>query len=991
MNGLQMSRRGVTRLATNLGSSLSGLVTLDLSHGQYFYGTVTGNCAIQVVNALSSGFENQFMLELTNGGIYTVTWIGGSWPSAPTLSSAGTDVILGETRNAGAGVFYDMLAQNYAFPPQLDAAFNAMSWQTRLPANTTLSRASTASVYNSAGVLCIADTNVARLDWSYVTTNLLSYSQNLAVSPWALTGTASVVAKSAIAPDGSLTASQITSAVTNNGYAQPVTLVSGATYCFSIYLKTVSGAATVNVGCELAPTTAYITVNTSTGAITATGVAIVTSGTAASTNGYFRVYGTFVTTGTSCNMVAYAATSSSTVFNAWGAQLELGSTMNTYQPTQTQNLLTYTSQFANAAWTKTASTVAANSTTAPDGTLTATSLITANATSIQNITQSVTGQVANAPFTGSIYVKQGTWRYLQVLVDDGTNGAFVNIDTQTGTLGTVTATGAGTVGPATITASNNGFYRVTLASTSSGTTKRVIYGLSNSLTDTALQAAVGDGAKLLYVWGAQLEQASVASTYQPVLATPGVLMLAQGARAEQAATNQLPNSQDFTQASTWLLTNLTAAANVAGAPDGTDTLNTLTLANTTAAMYAARGTVLTASAPYTFSVYLGAGTWRYAQVVLDDGGSNGNYVNVDTQAGTWGSAGGASTIGVSAGSPTSAAFTLTAIGNGFYRASLSNVLVATNKRVIIFAVPALNSGYSASPTGGTGNYLYVWGAQLDLGSVATSYIPTTSASASRAADILTANVANGNYDVLIQDKTSAGWLYNQAASGGTGLVVYPRGGNGLTYSEQQDNAAWTKTAATVVANTMTAPDGNVTMDSLLTAAATSIQRTSQNYTGLASTTYTNSIFVKAGTWRYLQLVLDDGSANGYFVNIDTLNGVLGTVTMAGTATAGAATIYALPNGVFRVSLTASQAGTTKRTSIGLANSLTDTYLQNTVGGAGGAYAYLWGAQLDLGSVATAYTPTTSAAVAAQTTVARLRDFTAGALNAAQQATLKVAA
>jgi hypothetical protein len=51
----------------------------------------------------------------------------------------------------------------------------------------------------------------------------------------------------------------------------------------------------------------------------------------------------------------------------------------TYYGTRTalaeQNLLLYSQEFDNAAWTKTSTTVTANSTTAPDGTTTADTLI----------------------------------------------------------------------------------------------------------------------------------------------------------------------------------------------------------------------------------------------------------------------------------------------------------------------------------------------------------------------------------------------------------------------------------------------------------------------------------------------------------------------------------------------------------------------------------------------------------------------------------------
>ena len=1000
-------------LGVNLGSALSGLVKLDLSAGQYFYGTIAGPTQFYIANAPASSFTTEFTLELTNGGLSVPTFVNGMWAglAAPSLSVAGTDIVKGSVRG-GSRAIYSVLELNTCQPPALDMPFNTLSQLTTVSnsqigglAGTTLTRAGTAMGFNSAGVLCKADTNVARLDWSYVTANLLNGSGNLANTNYWTQSNVSIVPNSVLAPDNSMSAALLQTAPGSHVeyVTQSTTLVGSATYTASVYVRAQSWRYLQIVLDDSSANGALVNVDTTTGVLSGGGNIGTGSAYASSTtsigNGWYRISLTGAHSSSTVRLIifptvnagsTYASpvTGDGTGFYLWAPQLELGSTMNTYQPTQTQNLLTYTSQFANAAWTKTAATVAANSTTAPDGTITATSLITANATSIQNTTQSVTGQAANAPFTGSIYVKQGTWRYLQVLVDDGTNGAFVNIDTQTGTLGTVTATGSGTVGAATITPANNGFYRVTLASTSSGTTKRVIYGLSNSLTDTALQAAVGDGAKLLYIWGAQLEQASVASTYQPVLATPGVLMLVQGVRVEQAGTNFFFYSEDFTNGTYWPKgTGVTSSGDQFVAPDGNLTADKLICANSTTSQYALQSVgALTSGAIYTASVFIKQGTWRYVQLSNDDGGSNISWVNFDSQVGAIGSV---YTSGSIYGTPVA---TVTALANGWYRLSLAASIAGTVKRATITLVSSLTDTQYQSATGDGSKYTILWGAMLEAGSVASSYIYSGASQGARAADILTANVANGNYDVLVQDKTSAGWLYNQAASGGAGLTVLPRGGNLLTYSEQFDNAAWTTTAATITANTMTAPDGSVTGDAFVENSASTQHQTAHLYTkpGI-SQTLTFSVFFKPvpGVLRNIELNMNDGSNGAYvFINTTTgaaVSGPAGYGTNAFTSTSF--TYTTLPNGWARATLTATTYTSTNLTTNVLpVNGATDNYAGNNASG-----FYLWGAQLEQGSTATAYTPTTSAAVAAQTSIARLRDFTAGALNAAQQATLKVTA
>ena len=69
---------------------------INLNNGNYFSKTVTGNITFAVSNIPSSGTAASFVLDLTNGGAYTVTWFGGvDWPggAAPTLTAAGRDVL----------------------------------------------------------------------------------------------------------------------------------------------------------------------------------------------------------------------------------------------------------------------------------------------------------------------------------------------------------------------------------------------------------------------------------------------------------------------------------------------------------------------------------------------------------------------------------------------------------------------------------------------------------------------------------------------------------------------------------------------------------------------------------------------------------------------------------------------------------------------------------------------------------------------------------
>lgn len=71
-------------------------LNIDLTAGEYFTKTITGNSTLTVSNVPASGTVASFILNLTNGGAYTVTWWSGvKWASglAPQLTASGRDAL----------------------------------------------------------------------------------------------------------------------------------------------------------------------------------------------------------------------------------------------------------------------------------------------------------------------------------------------------------------------------------------------------------------------------------------------------------------------------------------------------------------------------------------------------------------------------------------------------------------------------------------------------------------------------------------------------------------------------------------------------------------------------------------------------------------------------------------------------------------------------------------------------------------------------------
>jgi len=89
---------------SNLGN-IGATRLFTYTNGTVFSGTLTANSTFTFSAPPASGIAGMFMIELTNGGAFTITWPASvKWDAgtAPTLSSAGMDILAFYTRDAGA-------------------------------------------------------------------------------------------------------------------------------------------------------------------------------------------------------------------------------------------------------------------------------------------------------------------------------------------------------------------------------------------------------------------------------------------------------------------------------------------------------------------------------------------------------------------------------------------------------------------------------------------------------------------------------------------------------------------------------------------------------------------------------------------------------------------------------------------------------------------------------------------------------------------------
>ena len=178
-----------------------------------------------------------------------------------------------------------------------------------------------------------------------------------------------------------------------------------------------------------------------------------------------------------------------------------------------RNLLTFTEQFDNAAWTASGqSSVTANTTTAPNGTTTADTYSSSGAAAFgREIVQSIA--YASGSYTISCYVKAGTagWAYLQIGV--GANVVRKSFNVSTGASGSTQTFGTGYafVSSSISPDLGGGWYRLALTATTPAATANATIGLANA--DNGASISTG---QFNYIWGAQLETGSSATNYQRV-------------------------------------------------------------------------------------------------------------------------------------------------------------------------------------------------------------------------------------------------------------------------------------------------------------------------------------------------------------------------------------------------------------------------------------------------------------------------------------------
>ena len=372
-------------------------------------------------------------------------------------------------------------------------------------------------------------------------------------------------------------------------------------------------------------------------------------------------------------------------------------------------------------------------------------------------------------------------------------------------------------------------------------------------------------------------------------ASTGTIVNAEGL-IEQVPYNLLQQSNTFN--TTWTNTNSTKTSGQSGYDGSNDAW---LLQSTIASGEAYLRQTFSIIGEKTFSIYAKAGTSNFLGFYINatSGFDPFAYFNLSTGA-----------VGTTSAT---ASASIVSVGSGWYRCSVNYDATITNIDVY---VTSANGSFLST----TGDNVYIQDAQLNSGSTAKTYYPTTTRLNVPRIDYL--NNANGS------------------------LLLESQRTNLLTYSEDFSDSDWTvKANVSISANATTSPDGTTNADKLVEDSSNNQHRVYRASSGAGKVF---SFFAKAGERSWVS-VLSDADKFTFF---NLSNGTIGTIASSSTAK-----ITDYENGWYRCEVYNTHPVNGSLIQLATANNITSYQGDGTSG------VYIYGAQLEEGSYATSYIPT----------------------------------
>jgi hypothetical protein len=209
----------------------------------------------------------------------------------------------------------------------------------------------------------------------------------------------------------------------------------------------------------------------------------------------------------------------------------------------------------------------------------------------------------------------------------------------------------------------------------------------------------------------------------------GTSWISRGLLVEEQRTNLQLASSDLGNGSYWSNLNMSISANSGSAPDGTATADFLVPSAGTGTKYIYSNPTpytKTAGANNAVSIFAKSSDFQYITIQALDNGS-GAYIHAgfDLLNGIVGSS-------ATGGGATFVSSSIQNVGNGWYRCVIVGSSSGTQGRIAI----GVGGNATLTSTGDGVKGAFIWGVQAeDNVSFPTSYIPTTTASVTRSADV----------------------------------------------------------------------------------------------------------------------------------------------------------------------------------------------------------------------------------------------------------------